>query len=125
MAIQEFNFPSHRKGDTFDGKGFQLKINDVIQNITDWYIEIEFRKNKKNGQLQLRITNETDGGITVSDAVNGLFEMEPIDGDEMKWNPADYYYDIQTTNTAGIKKSYLEGILPIHLDVTIHTEPTP
>ena len=99
------------KGDTFLGVRFTLSPTTDITGAT---IKTQFRKGSKTNQVELEIT--TTSGITVEDAVNGIFvwdEITPLD-----WAIGTYYWDVEITFASGDIKTYVEGTMAVTQDTT-------
>ena len=110
---QKYNLPDAYKGDTYDDIQFTITINDVALDLTGSTIRCQFKKEKKTGALKKTITNT--GGITVTDAVNGVFK---IDAFVLDWDEGDYYYDIKITSATDVVTTYLQGTLNVNQNVT-------
>lgn len=115
MAIGTYNIANHIKGDTFDGVQFTLQnTSDSLPiDLTGCLLKIQFRYRNKIGKVQKELNIGT--GITLVDAVNGIFKIDPFIID---WNPDTYYYDVETTFTNGVVKTYIEGMVTIIQDTT-------
>jgi hypothetical protein len=103
------------RGDTYDGVQFTLlntEDNSPI-DLTGVNIKIQFRYNSKIGGLQKEINN--GDGVTISDAVNGVFSIDPF---LIDWNPDIYFFDIQMTFTNGVIRTYIQGTIKVIQDVT-------
>lgn len=103
------------KGDTYDGVQFTLlntEDNSPI-DLTGVNIKIQFRYNSKIGDLQKEINN--GDGVTISDAVNGVFSIDPF---LIDWKPDLYFFDIQITFLNGIVRTYIQGTIKVIQDVT-------
>ena len=109
------NINNHYKGDTFDGIRYTIlnSSDNLPIDLTAATIKSQFRKSAKKGTV---IKEVTDGvGITISDAVNGIFE---IDSFIIDWEVSTYYYDIEITFSNGVVKTYIEGTLTVIQDIT-------
>lgn len=105
-----YNF-SALKGDTYDGATFTLVVNGSAVNLTGAVIKAQFKKDK----VGLSVKTISDGsGITIVDAQNGVFKIDPFIPNMPAGN---YYYDIQIT-IAGVTKTRVSGIMTIEQDVT-------
>jgi hypothetical protein len=103
------------KGDTYDGIQFTIlntEDNSPI-DLTGVSIRSQFRFGSKTGGIQKEITN--GDGITLSDAVNGVFS---IDSFLVDWAADFYYYDIEITFPNGIVRTYIQGNIKVIQDVT-------
>lgn len=113
MAAATYNFPTHIKGDTFQGMQFTLSDGVSPIDITGYTIECKFRLQYKNGKLAESLS--TTSGITITDASNGVFQIDPL---VIDWDAGRYYYDIEFTDTGGIISTYIQGIMVVNQDVT-------
>ena len=114
-SIGTYIIEDHYKGDTFDGVQFTLKnITDNIPiNLTGCAIKIQFRKSAPYGTLEKELT-EVDG-ITIIDAINGVFKINAF---LLDWNKATYFYDVEVTFPNNVVKTYIKGTLSIIQDTT-------
>ena len=114
-SIGTYNIGDHKKGDTFDGVRFTLtKSSDSSPiDLTGASIACKFRKQTKTGTVVADLS--IGSGITVVDAVNGIFDIDAFDID---WSPLRYYYDVEITFASGVIKTYIEGTLTVIQDVT-------
>ena len=80
------------KGDTYDGVQFTLLNTEDSSpiDLTGVAIKIQFRYDSKIGGIQKEITD--GNGVTVSDAVNGIFS---IDSFLIDWSPDIYYFTLK------------------------------
>ena len=104
---------SHKRGDTFENVNFELKINDVVYDLTNTEIRMQLRK-VYGGVVALDLTSVADAGITITDAVNGLFK---INQQIINIEAYNYIYDIQF-DFDGDVKTYISGNFLITNDVT-------
>jgi hypothetical protein len=108
-----YNIPTLIKGDTFKDLQFTLSINSVAEDLTDYTIACKFRKNTKTGRIAKAI--DTTAGITLVDAINGVFKIDAFTCD---FDVATYYYDIEFTNGSGEIDTYIQGTFKVEQDVT-------
>jgi hypothetical protein len=103
------------KNDTFDGVRFTLKDTDTLTPISlvDATIKTQFRYRSETGRIVKTIT-ELDG-ITVEDAVNGIFKFNPF---VIDWEADIYYYDVQITFSNEVIKTYIKGTVKVIQDIT-------
>jgi len=113
MAATKYNFPNHIKGDTFLAQSFIFKKNAVAIDLTGGSFRMMIKKHKRDTIAAVSLTDGS--GITVTDAVNGVWEIDDqvIDIDEGK-----YYYDVEYTYPSGIIATYLSGFIEIIQDIT-------
>lgn len=104
---------THKRGDTFNQVPFEIKINDVVVNLTDTTIRMQLRK-EYGGVVALSLTSVANAGITITDAVNGLFK---INEQIINIDACNYLYDIQFDFDGEIK-TYVSGNFLITNDVT-------
>lgn len=113
---QTYNIPDIIKGDTFKDLQFTLSINSVVEDLTDYSIACKFRKNAKTGKEIKSLTVES--GITITDALNGVFKIDAFNLDDT-FIAGTYYYDIEfTNNTTGEIDTYINGTFKVIQDVT-------
>lgn len=115
MVPGKYKLGKQYKGDTFSGVRFTIKDKETDTGIdlTDATIKMQFRRNSPTGTVVEELT-EIDG-ITIEDAVNGIFTVDPF---LIDWTPADYHYDIQITFLGGVVKTYIKGTICIIQDTT-------
>jgi len=113
MPTQTYNFPDIKFGDTHDGTSFTVLVNAVALNLTAASIKAQFRANSSTGALLKTMVDGVD--ITITDAVNGVFQIDPFDVDIP---PGVAVYDIELTLGDGRKKTYIGGTWCILQDVT-------
>lgn len=114
MAQQTYNIPDHVKGDTFEGVQFNVTVNGSALNLTGATIKMQLKPNANPGTTAT-LTLDTTDGITITDAVNGQFE---IDQQVIDIAADCYYYDIQITLSGGSVKTYIKGNWNITQDIT-------
>jgi cytoplasmic iron level regulating protein YaaA (DUF328/UPF0246 family) len=110
-----YKIPNHYKGDTFNGLQFTV-LNTVgltAIDLTDVVIKSEFKLNNKRGQTVQTFIIDT--GLTVTDALNGVFQIDPF---ILDWGISTYYYDIEFTFPNGRIITYIDGTIKIIQDVT-------
>lgn len=111
-TIGTYNFPNHKKGDTFNGIQFTVNVNALPSDLTGADIKMELRNKNCIAVLGFSTGN---GRITITDAVNGVFQINsgiidiPVD---------TYNYDIQITYPVNIVKTYIEGTWKIVKEYT-------
>ena len=103
----------HIKGDTFEAVNFEIKIDNVVVDLTDTIIRMQLRK-EYGGVVALSLTSVANAGITITDAVNGLFK---INKQVINADAYNYIYDIQF-DFDGVIKTYISGNFLIKNDVT-------
>ena len=112
---ETYNIPNIIKGDTFKDLQFTLKINSVVEDLTDYAIACKFRKNAKTGK---EIKSLTVGArITITDAVNGIFKIDAFNLDAT-FTAGTYYYDIEFTDGNGDISTDIQGTFSVIQDVT-------
>lgn len=114
-AIGHYNISEQYRGDTFDGVRFTLinKSDNTPINLTNTAIRVQFRFEKEKGKVLKNLT--IGDGITVEDAVNGIFK---IDSFIIDFDAGHYKYDVQVTFENGVIKSYIRGYMNVIQDVT-------
>ena len=103
----------HIKSDTFEAVNFEINVDTIPVDLTDTTIRMQLRK-EYGGVVGLSLTSVANAGITITDAVNGLF----IINQQIINIPAfNYIYDIEF-DFDGIVKTYISGNFLILNDVT-------
>ena len=106
----------HKKGDTFDQVAFQVKINDVVVDLTGATIRMQLRKSYDDTVAALSLTSASSAGITITNASEGRFKINTQIIDIPVYN---YVYDIQITFSDGtVKSSWIYGGFIVTNDVT-------
>ena len=110
-----YDMNNHHKGDTFNTLQFTMLNTDGLTpiNLTGMGIKSQFRSDWKKGVLVKELNIGT--GITVTDALNGVFQIDPF---ILDWNPSNYYYDVEFTFVDARVVTYIEGLIKIMQDVT-------
>jgi len=103
-----YNFPTHRRGDTFTDKNIKFNFD-----ITGADILVQFRTNTKGSAV---FEWRTGVNITVLDATNGEIVLN-----QTVLNPPAqrYYYDLQITFANGVRFTYLTGQMLITQDISM------
>ena len=102
------------KGDTFEEVNFELIINGDAVDLTDAIIRMQLRK-EYGGVVGLSLTSVDNAGITITDAIHGLFK---INKQVINIAPYNYLYDIEIHFDNGDVKTWISGNFQILNDVT-------
>lgn len=109
MTPGTFNFPKHKRGDTFDGFAFRLTQNGGTPiDFTGATILIQFRK-KPDGDIVLE-WKTSDGSITIA---GNQINMLAKTGAQMDVASGTYKYDINVLFPTNVNKTYIEGEMQI------------
>lgn len=115
-----YNFLDHYRGNTFDGAEFTLSnavddniLNDTPINLTACLIKIQFKKDSPTGNLVKEIN--VGSGITITNAINGIFLINPF---KLDWDAGVYCYDIEVTFSNSVSKTYVKGKINVIQDTT-------
>jgi hypothetical protein len=114
MASQNYNFPNHCKGDTFQGVEFTLNRNAAPIDLTGASLRMMLRLDKTVSPPALTLSSPS-GGLTITDAVNGVFT---VDKQIISIDAGDYFYDIELTESNGDINTYIAGKWVILQDTT-------
>ena len=117
MAQTLYDYVPAVRGDTIDALQITLTWEDTQQpvNLLGATIRVHFRQGAPDGCL-VRQASNTDGGVTITDATNGVFTI-----DEFKANfpvAETYYYDTDILLSDGFKTTPVGGTLVLTADVT-------
>lgn len=110
--IVKRNLPDHVRGDTFEGARYTLEVNGAASDLTGASIRMQLKKDKSSATSK---EFSTGAGITITDALNGVFE---IDKQIISVDANAYVYDIEITYPDETVKTYVEGKWKILQDVT-------
>jgi len=115
MISGVYNIPTQVNGDTFDGVQFTLTstVDSVTTpiDLTDCLLFSQIKDSKGIVVRDMSISN----GITVTDAVNGVFR---IDSFLLTIGVGVFVYDIQLIYNSGVVKTYIKGQLTVVPDIT-------
>ena len=106
---------SHVNGDTFDEVAFVVTINGVKADFTDAIIRMQLRKKACDLKAALSLTSVANAGLTIVDAINGLFK---INKQVINVDVYNYVYDIEIEFADGTIKTYIRGNFNILEEVT-------
>lgn len=115
-SIVTYDFPKHRRGNTYDGTVFTVTLNGVARDLTGASIKMSLKTGKDVTASVLDLTT-ANGKITI-DSPNtlGKFRVPP---QIITVPPAIYFYDIQITFSDLTVKTYVEGRWQIIQNVTV------
>lgn len=108
-----YNF-THIKGDTFDEMPFAILKNAVAVNLTGAIIKMQLRS-ECGGLIALSLTSVASAGITITNAVGGLFK---INKQIINIASGNYAYDLEILFSDGTVKTWLSGEFLIECDIT-------
>lgn len=110
-----YNFPNHKKGDTFNGIQFTINVNGSPLNLTGASIAMDLRLTPTGASVE-RFSTAVGEGITISTPKTaGIFTL---DTQIIDIAAGDYYYDIQITLANSTIKTYIGGRWIIEQDIT-------
>ena len=66
---------THVNGDTFDEVPIRIKIDGINADLTGAVIRMQLRKKACDLKAVLSLTSVANAGITIVDAINGLFKI--------------------------------------------------
>ena len=103
-----FTLPAARSGNTWDGISAG-SLSSTGTAFADSLASLEMIFSD-NGAVALNLSSGA-GTITISDASAWTFVVLPILS--LSLSPGNYSWEIKTTDSAGSRKSYFRGILPV------------
>ena len=106
---------THVNGDTFDEVALAVTINGVKADFTDAIIRMQLRKKDCDLKAVLSLTSVANAGLTIVDAVNGIFK---INKQVINVDVYNYVYDIEIEFADGTIKTYIRGNFNILAEVT-------
>jgi len=102
------------RGDTFKEYPFEILINSDPLDLTDAVIKMDVKKDACGIPL-LSLSSVMDNGITITDAVSGLFKIN----EQIINIPAgNYQYDIQITLENGTVNTWVGGLFQVINTIT-------
>jgi len=109
-----FNFKNRYAGDTSNDVRFELTEEDGTTpiNLTGVTFLMQI-KSRNYGVMAKELTGAS--GITIVDAVGGIFNMNSFVVD---FSAGKYVYDIQLTFPSGVVKTYLRGQFNVVQDIS-------
>lgn len=114
---ETYNFPNHKKGDTFLGTQITVSLNGETIDTSLYEVRMQLRRRaEKNADVAFEFNSdgEHDGDITLGD--NGVITLEPVIIDIA---PGKYFYDIEfTLISTGKVRTWVEGYWIIETEVT-------
>ena len=123
-CIGKYNFPTVKKGDTFDGLVFTVSVNGTRLPLTGASIAIDLRVTPKGESVKRFSTDTDEGGITILTAGttptvdtggDGQFMLDKQIIDVLA---NTYKYDIEIILANTTVKTYVGGTWIISQDVT-------
>jgi len=107
MNRQSYTMPDTVKGNTFVGVEFNLQNNGAAIDITGATIELIAKIwNQEGADAVIVLDNGSFGGITITDATEGKFE---VDEQVIDVEARCYEYDIKVTFPDSTVRSYIYG----------------
>jgi len=113
MAAANQNFTTIRN-DTFQKVTFDIDRDGSPIDLTGATIRMMLRLNKTQASPDLSLSTAASG-ITITDAVNGLFE---IDEQIISIDSAVYFHDMELDESGGEVNTLIEGTFTVTQDVT-------
>ena len=113
----KYNFKNIIKGDTFKGSQFTVTNNTlaVPVNLTGASIKMQLKKQGSTTSTALLELSTANGLINITDAVNGVFEINPF---IMNIPAGSYNYDMQFIFSGNVIQTYIYGTWTVTEDVT-------
>ncbi len=116
MIPKRYNFKPCVANDTFNGVTMTITqtSNSITTTVdlTSVAIKIVFKKQDLSPVIS---TLEIGSGITLDDAVNGVFSIDPF---TVFSDAYTYEYDMQFTYSNGDVKTYLKGFFESKAEIT-------
>lgn len=100
---------------TFNEVPFEILIDGDPLDLTDAVIRMQVKKDACSSPV-LTLTSIENDGITITNAVNGLFK---INEQIISIPSCSYEYDIQITLESGEVKYYVGGLFQVVKTITI------
>lgn len=94
--------PCHTSGDTFDGFEFTIQLDSIPIDLAGALISMSV----SFANTVFLTLNSSNGGITITDATNGVFQ---VDEQIISLPPQNYFYEIKIVFYDGSIKTYVKG----------------
>ena len=116
--IQEFNFPTFKRGDTFPSRiirteqplGTPMAITSALMQIRTKDGTLVYEWKTTGNSANATITGDGDNEITLGEIPYSTAEGFP---------PGDHRYDLEVIFTSGLRKlTILQGLFPVSADVS-------
>lgn len=119
MIPSTYNFPKHKKGDTFNGHTFQISTGPEGGpfNYVDFSNAVAKLQLKRGAFANKALEWTSEDGSIVFD-VDGKIIMNAKTGVQMDIEAGIYYYDLQVVLGNGVTNTYLTGTFEIVNDYT-------
>ena len=115
MSCSTIQLPATRKGDTWDGMTVALSSDGTTFADSLSAVHMSFwLAGATTAALDLK---SADGEITIDDAAAWEFTVDPVS--PMTLAAGQYSWQIQTTDSGGLIKTYLSGTIEITSDQTV------
>lgn len=112
--IGVYDFPDHKRGDTFPSVAFTLTVDGVPLNCSGSNVLSQFRA-KDYSPVVLEFTT-SDGTITIEGMDNNIIRFNERSGSDMLMDAGKYFYDVDIQFPDGTNKTYIEGTINITTD---------
>jgi hypothetical protein len=103
--------PPWKHGDTVAAFGYRLKLNGEPVDLTGATITMKF---KRQGQSTISLTLTTVAGITITNAVDGLFRVDAM---ICPLTSGTYNYDVEVTFENNVVETWIEGAVTVTDDL--------
>jgi hypothetical protein len=113
-TIGTYNFPDHKRGDTFPSVVFTFTAAGTDLNLSGSNVLVQFRT-KDYAPTSLQFTTE-DGTIEIQGTNYNQVRLMERSGSAMVLEPGNYFYDMDIQRPNGKNKTYLQGSLKIITD---------
>jgi hypothetical protein len=115
MSCSTIQLPATRKGDTWDGMTVALSSTGTTFADSLSAVHMSFwLAGATTAALDLK---SADSEVTIDDAAAWEFTVDPVS--PMTLAAGQYSWQIQTTDSAGVIKTYLSGTIEITSDQTV------
>ena len=114
MAL--YNFPDHKRGDTFTGRDFKMSLNAMPMNLLGAAVKMQLRKTA-TATVVLE-WNTADGSIVITGVSNDTIHLNEKSGTQMNIEPFAYLYDMQITLVNGEVHTYIQGKFTVSNDIS-------
>jgi len=116
MKPAKYDLPGVTRGDEWEGFGVLVLVNDAAPPVALALVEIHFRATPgATGAPLASLSSADTDQIEITNAATWTYLVQK---QTLALPAGRFYHDVQTTDTAGVVKTYLAGTIKVTQDVT-------
>lgn len=115
-VVGEHNLRGIVRGDTWNGvPSIVITVNEAPPVIPASSARMQFRRDPDDGLVALDLSTDDDS-IVIEDAANWEFSIPSVT--PFPLGNGVWYYDFETIDTSGNKRTYFKGTITVQRDTT-------